>query len=578
MSSVIEGKIFYKGSNDNPTYNNPKFIARVVTQVEGAVERELTFMEIQAVSNFVRKIDPDYLLKMPFHRVLTGVTNSIVKRFASYVCSTEIIDTHEILKQQIGISGETNLVRSLTGQGPVKKQKEKIKEKQAEMSGTSSVVDIAKIFGYSQGFQLQKLINPNALLRTNYVLLDTRYRVLDSDGTKFFSWNHVNNVSRNQGSINTVGTIRDIVALRIFPFKAPYTKTLDTSYSKVTMLIREFQAQSFVGQEQRRFHFMFNPTVSGNSIFLEPGDDNDGYYRFGQPVTQFDTITVDFGSPLEEVIFDSDRAQGYASNYGVGIETEFTTNVPHNLLTGNTIYISDFSSLKNLATPVITNSINRNKGHPVIVISPSIFKIQLDSYGMTSLVEGGGVVTLSNYHVENLTPNITTFAVGDRVRVTDAASPPYLIDEVFNVKFYEPTVGKIHLDRDYGAVVAAVFVFKDYRSPPLTDSDGIATVNPVNGITVTGAVATGGQSFLNDYKVGSYINFIKISPALDDGPHLVTSIQSDNTITTDRVSPSTLTGMTAIKKTVLVDNFFLIYFGSKRMFIPMELTFISPDA
>jgi hypothetical protein len=577
MSTVIEGGIFYKGNNANPAYNNPKFITTVVTQVEGAMERELTVMEIKAVSNFVRKIDPDYLLKMPYHRVLTGVTSSIVKRFAGYDCTTEIIDTHELLKQQIGISGETNLVRSLTGSGPEKSHKEKKLEKAAEMRGPAPIVSISKLFGYSEGFQLQKMLNPNALLRTNYVILDTRYRVLDSDGTKFFSWNHINNVSRNQGSINTVGTIRDIVALRIFPFRAPYTSTLDTAYKKVSMLVREFQAQSFVGQEQRRFHFMFNPVVSGNSVFLEPGDDNDGYYRFGQPVTQFDTITIDFGSPLEDVIFDVDRSNGYASAYGAGIETEFTTNIPHKLLTGETIYISDFSSLNNLATPIITNSINRNTGFPVIVVTPTQFKIRLDSNGMNPLIEGGGAVNLNFSHVEGLTPNNTTLTTGDRIRVTDSAEPPYTIDEVFNVKFYEPSVGKIHLDRNYGSLVTGVFVFKDYRPPPLTSVDTLAVVSPSNGITVTGAIATGGTSFLNDYRVGSYINFHKISTALDDGPHLVTSIQSDNKLTTDRAAPGTITGMTAIKQTTYPNNIFLIYFGSKRMFIPLEITFISPE-
>jgi signal peptidase I len=577
MSTVIEGSVSYKGSHANPAYNNPKFIATVVSQVEGKLERELTFMEITTISNFVRNIDPDYLLKMPYHRVLVGVTESLIKRFASYDCTPEIIDTHELLKQEIGVEGETNLVRSLVGQGPVKTQEERRKEKRAEMSGNNYLVEVSKVFGCSKGHHLQKLINPNALLRTKYIILDTRHRVLDSDGTKFFTWNHINDVSTHQGTVNTVGTIRDIVAIRVFPFRVPYTSTLDTSYNKVSMLIREFQAQSFIGHEKRKFHFMFNPVISGNSVFLEPGDDNDGYFRFGNPITHLHSITVDFGSPLEEVIFDTDRLQGYVSNYGTGLETEFTTAGAHKLLTGNVIYITEFLSLNNLATPIVSNSINRNTGYPVIVTSPSVFKIRLDSSSMTPLIEGGGAVTLSNSNVENLTPNNTTLATGDRIRVTDVASSPFTIDEVFNVLLYEPTIGKIHLDRNYGAVAGAVFVFKDYRLPPMTSTTAITTVNPVKGITVTGAIATGGKTFLNDYKVGDFISFVKTSPALSDGPHLVTSIQSDDTITTNRTAPGAITDMTAVKSTTLTNNVFSIYFGSKRMFIPIEITFISPD-
>jgi hypothetical protein len=579
MSTAIEGNIFYKGNNSNPAYNNPKFIATIVSQTELKMGREMSASEIRFISNFVRKLDPDTLLRMPRHRVLNGITESIIKRFSAYDCTTEIIDTHEILKNQIGISGEANVVSSLIGTVPRKSKKAQRQEKVAESSGGISLVDVNKIFGFTQSYQLQKLLNPNALLRTNYVLMDTRYRVLDSNGDKFFSWNHSNNVSRVQGSINTVGTIRDIVALRVFPFKVPYISSLDTSYRKVSMLIREFQAQSFVGQEQRRFHFLFDPIVDGDSILLNPSDNNDGYYRFGQPITQFDTITIDFGSPLEEVLFDIDRSSGQATLYGDGIETHFTTQIEHKLITGHIIYISDFSSLNDQKTSTITNDINRNTGHNVIVVSPTVFKIRVDSNDMTPLIESGGVVQLNNDNVENLTiPINTTLNIGDRVRVTDAAVPPFTIDEVFNVKFYEPAVGKIHLDRDPGlGVVVGVFVFKDYRPPPLTATASIAAVEPVNEITITGAVATGGTSFLNDYKVGDFINFITVVPPVDDGPHTVVSIQSNSQLTTNRVAVTTITGMTALKATTLDQNVFTIYFGSKRIFVPLEITFITPE-
>lgn len=550
-------------------YDNPNLISNVKTRVEGVIERELTSSEIKIVTNFIRNLDTNFLTKIPYSRALTGITNSLAKRFSNHGCGEEVVDTHEILKEIIGVSTETP---SIGVSGNLSRKKKD------DVAPTNSIVEVSKVFGQSQGYQLQKLINPNALLRTNYVILDTRYRILDNDGTKYFSWNHVNNTSRAQGSINTVGNIRDIVALRVFPFRTPYLPTLDTTYHKVSMLIREFQAQSFVGQENRRFHFMFNPVISGNSIFLDPCDNNDGYYRFGQPITQMDNITIDFGSPLEDVIFDPDRARGYASNYGVNLETEFTTSSPHNLITGDAIYISDFSSLNNLATPVVTNTINRTTGFPAIVMSQYIFKIQLNSISMNPFIEGGGVVTLTNDHIDNLTLNITNLSTGDRIRVTNALAPPYVIDEVFNVKYYEPTTGIIHLDRDYGATIVSVYVFKDYRPPPLTTVDAITTVKPSGGITVTGPVATGGSTFLNDYKVGDFINFINISPSIDDGPHTVTSIQSDYTLTTNRVNPGTITGMTAIKKIKYQNNIFDIYFGSKRMFIPIEITYISSES
>lgn len=577
MSSEIEENIFYTGNNANPSYTNPKFINIVVGQIESNLKRELTSMEVRMATNFIRKLDPNILLNMPYHRVLEGVTKSIVKKLA-FDCTTKFIDMHETLKQKIGISRETNFGRSLTDQEPSRSKKEQKKVKAADAAGASSVVDVARLFGYRESFHLQKLLNPNALLRTNYVMMDTRYRVLDSDGRKFFSWNHINNVSRNQGSINTIGTIRDIVALRIYPFRIPYNSSLDTRYKKISMLIREFQAQSFVGQEQRRFHFLFNPIIDGDSVFLEPGDNNDGYYRFGQPITQFDTITIDFGSPLEPIEFDADRLNGEVTLYGDGIETHFTTSSPHNLITGHNVYISDFSSLDNLSTSIITQSINSSKGHNVIVVSPTVFKIQVDTNNITSLIEGGLAAVLNGNQVTGLTiPINTTLNTGDRIRITDAASAPFGVDEVFNVKFYDPVAGTIYLNETYAGPLAPIWVWKDFRPPPLTTTNSVSVVEPESGITVTGAIATGGKSFLNDYKVGDPINFINVETAIDDGPHTVLSIKNDNELLTDRAALTTLNNMTALKSTQLESNIFQIYFGSKRIFIPMEITFISPE-
>lgn len=570
---------FYRETNSSAAYNNPKFIAIIVNQIEQRMGRILSSGEINKTSNFIRKLDNDMLLRMPTAKVIQNITKALVTRFADYRCVEEPLQARELLKSQIGISAETDVVQSVMDMQPAKSVKEIIRESQMESAGGANMIDVAKILGYTKTNQIQKVLNPNALLRTNYILLDTRYRLLDNDGTRYFQWTHINNISRAQGSVNTVGTIRDIVAMRVYPFRIPYTAALDTPYKKVSMLMREFQAQSFVAQEGRRFHFMFDIIIDGDSIYLRPEDNNDAYYRFYQPVTQIDMISIDFGSPLEDVVFDSDRSLGFTNLYWDGIQTQITTQTPHNLLTGNNVYITGFTSLNPIATPVVVASMNSSVGHNVIVVSPTVFKISVNSSPMTPLIQGGVGVTLNVDQVTGITVPLVLDS-GDRVRITSSAAPPFAFDYgVYIVKFYDAVAGVIHLDQDSGQVLLTpCYVFRDYRMPPLTRNDGLATVNPVGGITVIdNTVSAVGSRFLSDYKDGDSLFLFNIAAAVDEGPYSVVSILNDTQMTITRVLLGQINNLTALKTTLIQDNLYQVYYGGKRIFVPLELTYISPE-
>ena len=578
--SGSSSEAYYKEPNSSAAFNNPRFVAVIVNQIGQKIGRRLSSSEIGMVVNFVRKLNYDMLIRLPKDKIIEGITSTIISRFASYECVKEPDNMHEFLKNQIGVSGETDYVLpSADYNTPNKTAQEERREAQVEHDGGSNMVEIIKIMGFSKSSQIQRILNPNALLRTNYILMDTRYRVLDTDGKKYFQWNHINNVTRAQGSVNTVGTIRDIVAMRVYPFRIPYTASLDTVYKKVSMLMREFQAQSFVAHEGRRFHFMFDVIIDGDSIYLRPENNNDAYYRFYQPITQIDTISIDFGSPLEEVVFDNDRSLGFVSVYWDGIQTIVTTQTNHNLLTGNNVYITGFTSLDNFATPGVTGAMNQVVGHNVIVTSPTTFKIFVDSSSMLPLIQGGGVVTLNNSHVQNVTVS-NTLVSGDRVLVTDGPTPPFATEYgVFLVKFYDPVTQEIHLDIDTALTITPVWVFKDFRPPPLTRNDGFAVVKPSGGVTLTGNVVTAtGSSFLSDFKIGDTVNFINVAASVDEGPFTVVAISGDLQMTVSRLAPGTLTGLTGLKKIIIQNNLFQVYYGGKRIFVPIELTYMSPES
>lgn len=558
---------YYRETNFSPAYNNPKFIATIVHSVESRIGRSMSRSEVSMSSNFVRSLDADMLLKQPKSKVVNSIIAAIIARLSTYECVEDVDSAREFLRNEIGISSEASSSVSRSGPRP-----------QAESS--SGGVNISQIMGYTKSSDIQKLLNPNALLRTNYIIMDTRYRALDSDGTKYFQWNHVNDVNRAQGTVNTVGTIRDLIAMRVYPFRIPYIAALDTSYKKVSLLMREFQAQSFVAQENRRFHFMFDVVIDGDSIYLQPENNNDAYYRFYQPITRIDTISIDFGSPLEEVVFDADRSSGTASLYWDGVQTQITTQSSHNLLTGNVVYITGFTSLIASKTPSIIAQINKSTGHNVVIVSPTSFKISVDTSQMTPLIQPAPVILNANQVLGIAVP--LSLDSGDRVRITDSAAPPFANDYgVYLVKFYDPVAGTIYLDQDSGQInLTPCFVFKDYRPPPLTRNDSLTVIRPVGGLTLNNNVVTsppGFSSFTSDYKVGSTINLFNVAGAIDEGPYLVISVLNDNYMTINRVAVGQVLNLTALKTIRVSDNIFQVYYGGKRIFVPIELTYIAPD-
>jgi hypothetical protein len=569
--------LYYRETNSSPAYNNPRFVALIVNKTEQAMQRHLSGSEVSMISNFIRKLDNDMLMRMTPEKVIASLTASIISRLARYQCEEEPDRTQDFLRGEIGISGETDYVRPTSDISRQKSAGDMMREAQINADGGARMVEVSRMFGFTKASQIQKILNPNALLRTNYILMDTRYRALDNDGTKYFQWNHINNVTRAQGSVNTIGTIRDIVAMRVYPFRIPYTAALDTSYKKVSMLMREFQAQSFVAQESRRFHFMFDIFIDGDSIFLKPEDNNDAYYRFNQPITQIDNISIDFGSPLEEVIFDVDRSLGFVNAYSDGIQTQITTQSPHNLLTGYVIYITGFTSLNPLATPNLIAQMNRAQGHNVIVVSPTILKLSVNSSSALQLIQGGLGVALNADRVTGITVPLT-LSPGDRVRITDSAAPPFIADSVCIVVFYDPVAGTIYLDGNYG-VAASRYVFKDYRPPPLTRNDGLAQITPIGGISLNDATVTSvGASLSTEYKVGDTIYLFRSNPVFYEAPYTITSILSPTQMTINRVILGNEVNLTALRVTQVQENLFQVYYGGKRIFIPMELTYVAPES
>ena len=214
----------------------------------------------------------------------------------------------------------TNVVDDAEALTLVKKQR-KIRDLQTNAS------TVTKFYGMSDKWYIQRQLAPKAQYKYAYVLLDTNNAASELSGDKYFGWRVINYISQQSGTVSTVSNIRDLVGMRIFPVTtqliAPVGETGKTYVNNVvninnnfTVLIHEFQAQSYTGRNGRKFHFSLFPTLMNpDKLYgfvppITPADPYfefttsgkcNGWFWFRTPITEFSTMTISIGNPFDLV-------------------------------------------------------------------------------------------------------------------------------------------------------------------------------------------------------------------------------------------------------------------------------------
>lgn len=246
------------------------------------------------------------------------------------------------------------------------------------------VGNIEKLFGKSDKFQLQSLLNPQAQRRSAYITMDSKHRLTANDGTTSIIWNFLNNSAINtQGAVNSIGVVQNIIGMKVHRIRIPYLSSADNTHKKITLLIQEFRAQCHVAQEGQRYHFQFSPEVDGNQINLIPwpAGGEQGLFKFRTPITQINTLTATFGAPLNQMVFDNDRLQASVTHTVDGL---FTTVSPHNLLTGDIVSITDFTSNSPAIDEFVIKLVNAAEGNSIVVVDAYNFEINVDLTTVTN--------------------------------------------------------------------------------------------------------------------------------------------------------------------------------------------------
>ena len=384
----------YQSNNYPREFNTDEFYKKIIKNVISVIGRPLIKTEIDETINFIKKLDPSLLSPLYQAKTIKIVVDTLVDEFKSFKCNTpQYSDIQQKLRDTIGTTSETGTAYSIYDKPT---STPTIVKELTPVPPTTQPSNINNLLGITSSNDAARVLNPDSFLRKNYIMLDSRYRDLtgtNSDGITAFSWNYIlQSVSLAQGTVNIVGNVRDIVALRIYPSRIPYVLSADNKYSRISILITELSSQSFISHEKRNFHFMLRSVIDDNFIDLDTHDYNDGYFYFEKPITTLNRLTLTFGSPLEPVVFDKDRDVCTIDYFSIQPLTKITTGSlsspnPHNLINGDTVYFTYFKTgyidpilvSEILIDETIVNNINRLSGWIITVIDDFSFSIIYDT-------------------------------------------------------------------------------------------------------------------------------------------------------------------------------------------------------
>jgi hypothetical protein len=342
---------------------NPIMIQRVKSVIENIKRRRLTMGEQVSLRNFVTGLSASKLAHYNDNEIERSIVNSWLKGQNAMNSEEAIIDTHELLKKNIGLNSENDTVTTSINKAPT-------------VPVITNAVDISSVLGNNDMYGIQRVINPSALYAKTQILLDSRWRSLDTDGTSLVKWSFSNTMTTQQGTFNTISPIRDIISIKIFPFKIPYTASAENPTKNITVYYNEFSNQCVPAQENRKYHHWLQYTTENNWLNLDPYNYNEGVYNFDKPITTLDTLTLTFGAPLQLIQFDLDRMNG---TFTSGNPTTITFPAAHNLDSGYTIYVTGFTTTQSATDLTIITAMNSVRGLEVTRVNATTVTVPVDS-------------------------------------------------------------------------------------------------------------------------------------------------------------------------------------------------------
>mgnify|MGYP000976884063 CR=1 FL=1 len=412
-------KFLYHSTNFRRDTNTNELQDTIVKNVSTGLNRQLHTNEYNQIIKFIGKIDPDLLNPRYKDNTIKLMSKTLIDEFKKYNSQkAPYDDSQQMIRDIIGISSESgtshgiydnpNFYKKINNDKQLEDHNNKEMNPGRNTSNNIEQINKSKLsdlFGIKTSEEMVRVLNPVSLYKKNYFVLDSRYRsnegsnnLSNSIDKYIWDFNLNSQPSDKNSSVNVIGNMRDIVAMRIYPFRIPYSSLLDNKYKRVSMLIDEMSSQSFVAHEQRKFHFILGSDIDSNFLNLSTDKFNDGHFYFEKPITTLEKISISFGNPLEKVSFGLDRCNYRVDNVSIApltkITTYYTNNTDlftHGLTNGDRVYLSGYTV--GYVDPIlveqvqinnkIQNDINNINGYIISIIDNYSFSINLD----TSLIQ-----------------------------------------------------------------------------------------------------------------------------------------------------------------------------------------------
>lgn len=314
---------------------------------------------VSSILTYIKSFNLDHLSKI-YKNDLNKMNQHIIDGYTTYNIPIEQIDLHETLANMLRSNGQ----ESSNGQ--------------YESFDNNTFANF-NLLTEQEKIDIARSINYESTWRDEFINIDSRYQNLfNQDRTKLsfsIQSNTKTKTASGNGAILTTGVVRDVIQIEIYPFSIPYKPTFDNFYKQISMTILEWGANIFEAYEDSQFHFAFDiDKIEDNKIYLVPVNN---IFRFYKPVNYVSDFTLSFGAFLPRITFDADRMNissiDYTSTLGV---ITFPSN--HNLITGDLIYITDFTSLTPAKNDTLLNEINRASGHNIVKKNNTQIMINID--------------------------------------------------------------------------------------------------------------------------------------------------------------------------------------------------------
>jgi len=350
-------------------------LSNIINLIQKSLGRQLKDLEIQYVkTNYEKfqrkKYSIDYFTTF-IQLLIDDLKNP--NTISSALEEPYTIDMHEVLKREIGQEPET-----MAYNVPLKKNQ------------NLSQVNISRIFSTDNPLQLLRVFNPMALIARAYIILDRQYQLRINDNNKEFIWNLavLGQGYNHVDTVVTVAPVKDIIGLKMSPFKFPNTQSAITFSNRISVSIKELDTQSYIANAfNKRFHFLFDVkqgTLSTDPYELSDTGQSITEFWFYKPVQEITSLTLSFGNPFYPLTLDPDR--GKATITASGIQAVLTFANPHFVAVNGKIVIVEFTTTDPLADTVEIELMNEVVGWDVVSATATTLTIDVDLSGLTGTI------------------------------------------------------------------------------------------------------------------------------------------------------------------------------------------------